>query len=57
MALCLAAAGEGCAPVHVVAAGAGTGAGVLLANNPNVDANIYFGEVLCTAATVVVASA
>ncbi|KAK7688038.1 hypothetical protein QCA50_008408 [Cerrena zonata] len=64
--ICLGLTGEDCSTVAVVQDGdtcatitsaAGIQLSTLLANNPNVDANcdnIYVGEVLCTASTVIV---
>ncbi|KAI0317179.1 hypothetical protein OF83DRAFT_173397 [Amylostereum chailletii] len=66
--LCLGLAGQDCTTVAVVQDGdtcvsianeAGIALNTLLANNPNVNAqctNIGVGEVLCTAATIIVAS-
>ncbi|KAG6809464.1 hypothetical protein H0H92_016133 [Tricholoma furcatifolium] len=66
--LCLGFQGADCTSVHVVASGDGcdtiatnanTTLATLLANNPNVNAecsNIYPGEVLCTATTLVYSS-
>ncbi|KAH9896430.1 hypothetical protein C8Q73DRAFT_685398 [Cubamyces lactineus] len=63
--LCLGVVGQDCTDVHVVQAGdncidiakaAGTSLDTLLANNPNVNSactNIYAGEVLCTASSVI----
>jgi len=64
--ICLGITGQDCDIVHVVQQGdfcqgiadaAGTDLDTLLANNPNVASdcsNIYVGEVLCTATTVIV---
>ncbi|KAG6831631.1 hypothetical protein H0H92_008708 [Tricholoma furcatifolium] len=66
--LCLGFQGADCTTVHVVVSGDGCATiadnanitlATLLANNPNVNAacsNIYPGEVLCTAATLVYGS-
>ncbi|KAI0329365.1 hypothetical protein GY45DRAFT_878419 [Cubamyces sp. BRFM 1775] len=63
--LCLGIVGQDCTDVHVVQSGedcvdiakaAGTSLDTLLANNPNVNSdctNIYVGEVLCTADSVI----
>ncbi|KAI0768488.1 hypothetical protein BD413DRAFT_479007 [Trametes elegans] len=65
--LCLGTDGEDCQTTHVVKAGDscdaitatyGLNSTVLIANNPQIDAdcNIYIGEVLCVANTVIVPS-